>query len=158
MEQDRLELDSARITLHQSLQDTELSRAGMEAELQSLRAERLKLQERVTQLCGEVTSLGSELSIARGEGQRNEVALEEVGRGRAELARDKAALVVQLTASERENMMLSEELAAHRSECESLETSLFEVQQQLVKVESRREQLETEIKDLRVRCETATGE
>ena len=61
-----------------------------------------------------MTSLGSELSLARGEGQRNEVALEEVGRGRAELARDKAALVVQLTASERENTVLSEELAAYR--------------------------------------------
>lgn len=66
------------------------------------------------QLCGEVTSLGSELSLARGEGERNEVALEEVGRGRAELTRDKAALVVQLTASERENTVLSEELAAFR--------------------------------------------
>lgn len=61
-----------------------------------------------------MTSLGSELSLVRGEGQRNETALEEAGRGRAELARDKAALVVQLTASERENTMLSEELAAFR--------------------------------------------
>lgn len=50
LEQDRLELDSARITLHHSLQDVELSRVGMEAELQSLRAERVKLQERVTQV------------------------------------------------------------------------------------------------------------
>lgn len=61
-----------------------------------------------------MTSLGSELSLAKGEGQRNEVALEEASRSRAELARDKAALVVQLTASERENAMLSEELAAFR--------------------------------------------
>uniref|UniRef100_A0A3P9BZZ5 Ciliary rootlet coiled-coil, rootletin n=1 Tax=Maylandia zebra TaxID=106582 RepID=A0A3P9BZZ5_9CICH len=154
LEQDRLKLESARITLQQSLQDAELSRVGIEVELQSLRAERLKLQEKVTQ----VTSLGSELSLARGEGQRNEVALEEVGRSQAELARDKAALVVQLTASERENAMLSEELAAFRSERESLETSLFEVQQQLVQVETRREQLETENQTLRVRCETAAGE
>lgn len=65
-----------------------------------------------------MTSLGSELSLARGEGQRNEVALEEAGRSRAELARDKAALVVQLTASERDNTVLSEELAAFR--CVSL--------------------------------------
>lgn len=61
-----------------------------------------------------MTSLGSELNLAKGEGQRNEVALEEAGRSRAELARDKAALVVQLTASERENTVLSEELAAFR--------------------------------------------
>lgn len=61
-----------------------------------------------------MTSLGSELTLARGEAQRTEVALEEAGRGRAELARDKAALVVQLTASERENTVLSEELTAFR--------------------------------------------
>lgn len=71
-----------------------------------------------------MTSLGSELSLARGEGQRSEVALEEAGRSRSELARDKAALVVQLTASERENTVLSEELAAFR--CVSLSvTHLF---------------------------------
>ena len=45
-----------------------------------------------------------------------------------------------------------------RSERESLETSLFEVQQQLAQVESRREQLETEIQSLRLRSENATGE
>lgn len=50
LEQNRLELDSVRITLHQSLQDVELSRTGMEAEVHSLRADRLKLQERVTQV------------------------------------------------------------------------------------------------------------
>ncbi|MED6270511.1 hypothetical protein CHARACLAT_011138, partial [Characodon lateralis] len=158
LEQDRLELESGRILLQQALQDAEQSRAGMETELQSLRVERLKLKERVGLLCAEVASLGSELSLAQGEAQNNEVALEEAGRGRAELARDKAALVVQLTASERENSVLSEELAAFRSERESLETSLFEAQQQLAQVESRRDQLETENQTLRVRCETAIAE
>lgn len=142
LEQDRLELDAVRITLQHSLQDVELSQVGVDAELQSLREEKVKLQERVTQvqkrsqhstrkrgdfviysslvvglfwqLCSEVSSLGSELSLAKGEGQRTEVALEETGRSRAELARDKAALVVQLTASEKENIALSEELAAFR--------------------------------------------
>lgn len=66
------------------------------------------------QLCGEVSSLRSELSLAKGEGQRTELALEEAGRSQAELVRDKAALVVQLTASEKENSLLSEELAAFR--------------------------------------------
>lgn len=50
LEQDRMELDSARIMLHQSLQEAELSRGGMEAELQTLRTERFKLQEKVTQV------------------------------------------------------------------------------------------------------------
>lgn len=135
------------------------------------------------QLCGEVSSLGSELSLAKVEGQRSVVALEEAGRSQAELVRDKAALVVQLTASEKDNTALSEELAAFRcarvweagllsrhpawvtcgcwdcrSERESLETSLFEAQQQMVQAESRREQLEAENQILRVRSETAAGE
>lgn len=49
-EQDRLELDSVRLTLHQSLQESEVARAGLEAELQSLRADRGKLQDRITQV------------------------------------------------------------------------------------------------------------
>lgn len=56
------------------------------------------------------------MSLAKGEVQRTEVALEEAGRSRVELARDKAALVVQLTASEKENTAMSEELAAFRCE------------------------------------------
>lgn len=50
------------------------------------------------------------------------------------------------------------DLCLCRSERESLETSLFEVQQQLIQMESRREQVETENQNLRVRCETAAGE
>lgn len=59
LEQDRMELDGARTALHQTLQDTELSRADMDTELQSLRAERLRLQEKVTQVdwtCGRCVS------------------------------------------------------------------------------------------------------
>lgn len=50
LEQDRLELDAARITLQHSLQDVELSQVGVDAELQSLRDEKVKLQERVIQV------------------------------------------------------------------------------------------------------------
>ena len=45
-----MELDTARLALHQSLQEAELARAGMEAELQTLRAERTKLQDKVIQV------------------------------------------------------------------------------------------------------------
>lgn len=50
LEQDRLELDAARITLQHSLHDVELSQVGLDAELQSLREEKVKLQERVAQV------------------------------------------------------------------------------------------------------------
>ena len=52
LEQDRLELDSSQGVLHQSLQDAELSRASVDTELQSLSAERLRLQDKVTQVRG----------------------------------------------------------------------------------------------------------
>ena len=45
-----------------------------------------------------------------------------------------------------------------RSEREALETSLFEVQQQLAQLESRREQLEAENQNVSLRCETVTGQ
>lgn len=52
LEQGRLELDAARIALQHSLQDVELSQAGADAQLQSLREEKIQLQERVTQVEG----------------------------------------------------------------------------------------------------------
>lgn len=113
-EQDQLELDAVRLALHQSLQESELARAGLEAELQSLRTDRARLQDRITQLIGEVGGLEAELGSARGEGDRQSAALEEAVRGRAELVRERAGLLVQLTASERENAALMEELAAFR--------------------------------------------
>lgn len=60
LEQDRLELDSARITLHHSLQDVEQRQAGMEAELQSVRADRVKLQDRVTQVKNRLYHISSD--------------------------------------------------------------------------------------------------
>lgn len=56
----------------------------------------------------------AELGSLRGEGDRQSGALEEAVRGRAELVRERAGLLVQLTASERENAALTEELAAFR--------------------------------------------
>ena len=44
-----------------------------------------------------------------------------------------------------------------RSAREALETSLFEVQQQLVQLESRREKLESENQTFRLRTESSTG-
>lgn len=58
--------------------------------------------------------MGAELGVIRGEGERRGMALEESGRTRAELARERAGLVVQLAASERDNAALTEEVAALR--------------------------------------------
>jgi len=50
LEQSRLEVDSARGALGRTLQDVELGRAAADAELHVLRGERLKLQDKVTQV------------------------------------------------------------------------------------------------------------
>lgn len=68
----------------------------------------------IKQLIGEMGGLEAELASIRGEGDRQSAALEEVGRGRAELVRERAGLLVQLTASERENAALTEEIATFR--------------------------------------------
>ena len=52
LEQDRLELDSTQGVLQRSLQDAEHGRASVDTELHGLRAERLKLQDKVTQVRG----------------------------------------------------------------------------------------------------------
>lgn len=44
-----------------------------------------------------------------------------------------------------------------RSEREALETSLYELQQQINQIESRREQLESENQNLRLRTDSMTG-
>lgn len=56
----------------------------------------------------------AELGSVRGEEDRQSATLEEAVRGRAELVRERAGLLVQLTASERENAALTEEIAAFR--------------------------------------------
>lgn len=74
------------------------------------------------QLCAEVSALETALAASRGEGERQGVALEEAGRSRAELAKERAGLVVQLTASEKENASLTEELAAFRCDTQMKHT------------------------------------
>ena len=61
-------------------------------------------------------SLGAGVGRGGGEEQRKGVAVGGGGRGGVVLTREKAGLVVQLTASERENAILTEELAAFRSD------------------------------------------
>lgn len=49
-------------------------------------------------------------------------------------------------------------MCVYRADKEALETSLFDIQQQLLQFESRKEQLEVETHNLRLRLETSTGE
>lgn len=65
-----------------------------------------------------------------------------------ELTREKAHLVVQLNASERENRTLSETNVSFKGDKDTLESSLFELQQLSGKLESRKGQLETENHEL----------
>jgi hypothetical protein len=65
--------------------------------------------------------------------------------------------VVQVTATERENRQQSELISGLRSDKESLETNLYEVQQANAALDTRREQLEGENQELLIRKENLQG-
>ncbi len=70
--------------------------------------------------------------------------LVRLAKEKEELTRERSSLTVQVTSSERENRVLAENIASLKSDRESLETTLYETQQTLAKLESRKEALEAE--------------
>ena len=57
-------------------------------------------------------------------------------------------MVVQVNSGERENRGLAENIASLKSEKESLETALYDLQQTATKLEARKEALEAENQEL----------
>ena len=63
-----------------------------------------------------------------------------------------------MTATERENRQLSEQMAGLQSDKDQLEGALYEAQQAVVQLEVRKAQLEGENQELLVRKENLQGE
>lgn len=74
------------------------------------------------------------------------------------MTQDKGELIVQVTATERENRAQSEVISSLRADKESLEGSLYESRQQAQQLEVRKEQLEGENQELIIRKENLQGE
>ena len=75
-----------------------------------------------------------------------------------ELTRERSSLTVQVTSGERENRVLAENIASLKSDRESLETALYEAQQTMAKLESRKEALESENQEITLAKEALTVE
>lgn len=73
-----------------------------------------------------------------------------------ELTRERSSLTVQVTSGERENRVMAENIASLKSDKESLETALYESQQTLSKLESRKEALENENQEIALAKEALT--
>lgn len=73
-----------------------------------------------------------------------------------ELTRERSSLTVQITSGERENRVLAENIASLKSDKESLETALYETQQTMAKLESRKEALEAENQEITMAKEALT--
>lgn len=69
------------------------------------------------------------------------------------LTQEKGELIVQVTDTERENRHQSEVISSLKADKDSLESALYEVQEQARQLEVRKEQLEGENQELIIRKE-----
>ena len=110
-----------------------------------------------SQVSRQKQALAEELVSARKDCERITNQLGRVSKEKESLTQDKGELVVQVTATERENRQQSELISAVRMDKESLEANLYEAQQNLAQLEVRKNQLEVENQDLLVRKENLQG-
>lgn len=82
--------------------------------------------------------------------------LVRLAKEKEEITRERSNLTVQVTSGERENRVLAENMASLKSDKESLETALYETQQTLAKLESRKEALEAENQEITLAKEALT--
>lgn len=102
-------------------------------------------------------ALAEELLTLRKELERVNNVVSRLNKEKELLTQENGELVVQVTATERENRQQSEVIAALRTDKESLESSLYESQQECSQLRGRREQLEGENQDLIIRKENLQG-
>uniref|UniRef100_K7FYX7 Ciliary rootlet coiled-coil, rootletin n=1 Tax=Pelodiscus sinensis TaxID=13735 RepID=K7FYX7_PELSI len=157
LEQEKLELDTERQGLERSLQDVERSRERLERELLALQKERVQLQEQ-----GGQRSRVGEGEAGRGcwepgsVGQRSRV---EMG----SLVVSRLGVLGASSAGQRSRVGEGQQAGGagsqqRRSEKDALETSLFDLQQQLAQLDARKEQLEAESQNLLLAKETMQSE
>lgn len=76
------------------------------------------------------------------------IVIVRLSKEKEELTRERSSLTVQVSSGERENRVLAENIASLKSDKESLETALYETQQNLAKIELRKEALEVENQEI----------
>lgn len=152
-EQLRLDLDSEKLSISEKLKMIEIEKEKVEQDLGALSRERGDLSNQVTALTRKKEAMGEEIMRTR---QRLEQANEmnnRLNRTLEELVKESDEKGVLIEAQEKELQRLQEQLAALRSEKESLEAVLFDTNTTLEATEIKKDQLEREFQDLLVKQE-----
>ncbi|NXX74697.1 CP250 protein, partial [Urocolius indicus] len=152
------ELHAEKAHLEQLLKKAEEQQEGLQAELTMLGKEKEETQDKLNQVSRQREAGSSELQQLRLEAWQQGQALARAAQEQELLVRDKAALEVRLAATERDRRGLAEQLAHARSVKESLESSLFEAQQNLSQLEITRSQLEIQLHTVTQAKEVIQGE
>ncbi|XP_061865406.1 centrosome-associated protein CEP250 [Colius striatus] len=152
------ELRAEKAHLEQLLKKAEEQQEGLQAELTMLGKEKEETQDKLNQVCRQREAGSSELQQLRLEAWSQGQALARAAQERELLVRDKAALEVRLAATQRDRTGLAQQLAHARSAKETLESSLFEAQQNLSQLEITRSQLEMQLHTVTQAKEVIQGE
>lgn len=105
------------------------------------------------QIARQKQALAEELVAVRKEIERVNNNLKRIAIEKERLTQEKGELIVQVTDTERENRHQSEVISSLKADKDSLESALYEVQEQFRQLEVRKEQLEGENQELIIRKE-----
>ncbi|XP_043473527.1 rootletin isoform X3 [Leptopilina heterotoma] len=157
-EQNRLDLESEKVSLHEKIKVLEIEKEKVEIELGQVSRERSDLSNQLSILARKKETLNEELMRLR---QRLEQANEmnaRINRNLEDLVKDNEEKQVILEASEKELQRLQEQLASVRSEKETLEGVLFDTQSNLETTHVKKTQLEKDQQDLLIKQESLKGQ
>uniref|UniRef100_A0A3P8URD3 Ciliary rootlet coiled-coil, rootletin family member 2 n=1 Tax=Cynoglossus semilaevis TaxID=244447 RepID=A0A3P8URD3_CYNSE len=124
-------LDSSHSHMHNLCQK-------LEAELSLLQREKTQALEQHSQVTRQMQVISEELYVCKKELETKSTSLKRATQDREELAKEKAALDVNLNSTERKAYGLMQELVALRAEKESLEAALFESQAENTRIEEEK--------------------
>lgn len=153
-EQHRLDLESEKVSLCEKMKIVEIEKEKVEADLAAMARERGDLSNQVTVLTRKKEAMGEEIMRTR---QRLEQANEmnnRLNRNLEELVKESDEKSCLLEAQEKELQRLQEQLAALRSEKESLEAVLFDTNTTLEATEIKKNHLEREFQEVLVNQES----
>ncbi|CRK87834.1 CLUMA_CG001622, isoform A [Clunio marinus] len=152
-EQSRLDLESEKLSISEKLKIIEIEKEKVEQDLSAVSRERGDLSNQVTSLTRKKEAMGEEILRTR---QRLEQANEmnaRLNRNLEELVKEGDEKCILIEAQEKDLQRLQEQLAALRSEKESLEAVLFDTNTTLEATEIKKDQLEHEFQELLVKQE-----
>ncbi|XP_076086637.1 uncharacterized protein LOC143057256 isoform X1 [Mytilus galloprovincialis] len=158
VEQEKMDLDTEKMGLNQTLELSEMTRQQLEEEITAIHREKGETTEQLNCVARHKQALAEELVSVRKEMERVNTNLKRIAIEKERLTQEKGELIVQVTDTERENRHQSEVISSLKADKDSLESALYEVQEQARQLEVRKEQLEGENQELIIRKENLQSE